>query len=90
MCPSEQRLHLPSFDRLRNLAIHLIDDILNMLSFRDVVRTSTFFMDCQYTCRTIPKVGNTIGLDIPYHWIYNSHSRLFLQFSYRNKIECNP
>ena len=90
MRPNEQRLHLPSPDRLRHLAIHLIDVILNRLSFRDVVRTCTLFMDCQYTCRTIPKVGNTIGLDIPYHWIYNSHSLLFLQFSYRNNIECYP
>ena len=65
MRSNEQRLHLPSPDWLRNLAIHLIDDILNRLFFRDVVRTSTLFMDFQYTCRTIPKVGNTRGLESP-------------------------
>ena len=74
MRPSEKRLHLPSSDRLRNPSNHLIDDILNGLCFQDVVRTSTLFVDCQHTCHTIPKVGNTRGFDIPYHWIYNSHS----------------
>ncbi|XP_049403301.1 F-box/FBD/LRR-repeat protein At1g13570-like [Solanum stenotomum] len=56
MPPDEQRLCLPSPDRLSNLAIHLIDDILNRLSFRDVVRTSTLSKDWQYTCRRIPQV----------------------------------
>ena len=32
----EQRLYLPSLDRLRNLVIHLIDNILNRLSFQDL------------------------------------------------------
>ena len=78
MLSNEQRLHLPYPDLLRNVVIHLINYILNRLSFRYVVRTSTLFMNCQYTCRKIPKVGNTRGIDIPYHWIDNSHSRLFL------------
>uniref|UniRef100_M1DX39 F-box/FBD/LRR-repeat protein n=1 Tax=Solanum tuberosum TaxID=4113 RepID=M1DX39_SOLTU len=56
MPPDEQRLCLPSPDRLSKLAIHLIDDILNRLSFRDVVRTSTLSKDWQYTCRRIPQV----------------------------------
>ena len=34
-----------------NLPIHLIDDILNKLSFLDVVRSSTFFENWRYCCR---------------------------------------
>ncbi|TMX02667.1 hypothetical protein EJD97_020541 [Solanum chilense] len=56
MPPEEQRLRLPSPDRLSNLPIHLIDDILSRLSFRDVVRTSTLSVDWQYTCRRFPEV----------------------------------
>ncbi|KAK6788581.1 hypothetical protein RDI58_012379 [Solanum bulbocastanum] len=56
MPPDERRLCLPSPDRLSNLAIHLIDDILNRLSLRDVVRSSTVSKDWQYTCRRIPQV----------------------------------
>ena len=52
----EQRLCLPSPDRLSNLNIYLIDDILSRLSFRDVVRVSTVSKDWQYICCRIPHV----------------------------------
>ena len=52
----EQRLCSPSLHRLSNIAIHLIDDILNRLSCQDVVRTSTLSKDWQYTCPRIPQV----------------------------------
>ncbi|TMW83555.1 hypothetical protein EJD97_001361, partial [Solanum chilense] len=41
---------------LSNLNIHLIDDILSRLSFRDVVRVSTLSKDWQYICWRIPQV----------------------------------
>ena len=53
---NEKRLHLPSPDQLSNLAIQLIIDILNRLSFQDVVRTSTLCMDWKYICRRTPQV----------------------------------
>lgn len=56
MPPSEQRLSLPSPDRFNNLNIHLIDDILSRLSFRDIVRVSTLSKDWQYICWRIPHV----------------------------------
>ena len=46
----EQRLHLPSLNQRRNLPIHLTDEILNKLSFRDDLRTSTLSEDWKYTC----------------------------------------
>ena len=52
----ERRLHLTSPDQLSNLAIHLIDDILNRLSFSDVVKTSTLSMDWKYICHKILEV----------------------------------
>ena len=52
----KQRLCLPNLDRLSNIAIHLIDDILNRLYFQDVVRTSTLSKDCQYTCSKTTQV----------------------------------
>ena len=52
----EQNLSLPSPDRLKNLNIHLIDDTLIGLSFRDVLRGSTLLKDCQYICWRIPLV----------------------------------
>ena len=56
MPPDEQGLILPSPDRLSNLNIYLIDDILSRLSFRDVVRVSTLSKDWQYICWRIPNV----------------------------------
>ncbi|TMW81258.1 hypothetical protein EJD97_010819, partial [Solanum chilense] len=56
MPPDEQGLSLPSPDRLSNLNIHLIDDILCRLSFRDVVRVSTLSKDWQYICWRVPHV----------------------------------
>lgn len=56
MPPNEQRLSLPSPDRLSNLNIHLIDDILSRLSFGDVVRVSTLSKDWQYICWRIAHV----------------------------------
>ena len=56
MPPDEQGLSLPSPDRLSNLKIYLIDDILSRLSFRDVVRVSTLSKDRQYICWRIPHV----------------------------------
>ena len=56
MPPDEQGLSLPSPDRLSNLNIYLIDDILSRLSFRDVVRVSTLSKDWQYICWRIPHV----------------------------------
>ncbi|XP_015075264.1 F-box/FBD/LRR-repeat protein At1g13570-like [Solanum pennellii] len=56
MPPDEQGLSLPSPDRLSNLNIYLIDDILSRLSFRDVVRVSTLSNDWQYICWRIPHV----------------------------------
>ena len=50
MPPDEQGLSLPSPDRLSNLNIHLTDDILNKLSFGDVIRTSTLSEDWRYSC----------------------------------------
>ena len=48
--PDEQRLYIPSPDQLSNLPIHLTDDILNKLSFGDVIRTSTLSEDWRYSC----------------------------------------
>ena len=56
MPPDEQRRSLPSPDRLSNLNIHLIDDILSRLSFWDVVRVRTVSKDWQYICCRIPHV----------------------------------
>ena len=56
MPPDEQGLSLPSPDRLSNLKIYLIDDILSRLSFRDVVRVITLSKDWQYICWRIPHV----------------------------------
>ena len=56
MPPDEQGLSLPSPDRLSNLNIYLIDDILSRLSFRDVVRVSTLSKEWQYICWRIPHV----------------------------------
>ena len=56
MPPDEQGLSLPSPDRLSNLNIYLIDDILSRLSFRDVFRVSTLWKDCKYICWRIPHV----------------------------------
>ena len=50
MPPDEQGLSLPIPDRLSNRNIHLFDDILSRLSFRDVVRVSTLSKDWQYIC----------------------------------------
>ena len=50
MPPNEQSLSLPFPDRLNNLNIHLIDDILSRLSFRDVLIVSTLSKDWQYIC----------------------------------------
>ena len=56
MPPDEQGLSLPIPDRLSNRNIHLFDDILSRLSFRDVVRVSTLSKDWQYICWRIPHV----------------------------------
>ena len=56
MPPSKQGLSLPIPDRLSNRNIHLFDDILSRLSFRDVVRVSTLSKDWQYICWRIPHV----------------------------------
>ena len=56
MPPDEQSLSLASPDRLNNLNIHLIDDILSRLSFQDFVRVSTLSKDWQYICWRIPHV----------------------------------
>ena len=56
MPPDEQGLSLPSPDRLSNINIYLIDDILSRLSFRDVVIVSTLSKDWQYICCRIPNV----------------------------------
>ena len=56
MPPNEQSLSLSYLDRINNLNIHLINDILSRLSFRDVVRVSTLSKDWQYICWRIPHV----------------------------------
>ena len=56
MPPDEQGLSLPSPDWLSNLNIHLIDDILSRLSFRDVVRVSTLSKDWEYICCRVSHV----------------------------------
>ena len=54
--PDEQSLSLPSLDRINNLNIHLIGDILSRFTFRDVVRVSTLSKDWQYICWRIRHV----------------------------------
>ena len=47
---------MPPDEQLSNLNIHLIDEILSRLCFRDVVRVSTLSKDWQYIYWIIPHV----------------------------------